>query len=580
MKKFTISYFVIFLAGIFALSSCGGLDKMKKAADQVKYEATPKVLELKGNTVEVSFKATFPAKFFNKKAILEMTPVLVYNNQELPLEKGIVQGEKVEGNNKSIKYVEGGSYSWPSKAASFEYKDDMRVSQVVIRPSVYIAGKEAAKLALPPVKVADGIIATQKLVKIDAKPITMEDKFVRTTSDKYESQILYVINRSDVRPTEVKKPEVIGLGKYIQGTKNDPNKQLKGIEILAYASPDGPMDLNDRLSKARQKSASEYLQKELKKAKISEADKKELWSLMATPEDWEGFKALMEKSDIKDKELVLRVLSMYSDPNVREKEIKNMAKTFEEIAQKILPQLRRSRMIAKVDVVGRSDEEIMSTFQSNPSALSLEELLYAGGKLTNDLATKQAIFEKAVEMFPNCFRAHNNLGCVYLWQNKLDLAQKEFEAAQALKESDQVKSNLGYVALLKGDYATAENLFTSVARNVEVANYGLGIINITKGDYETAVKFLGNTPEFNTALAKALNKDNEGAMAVLNNVKGDEALVAYLKAVLGARMDNSEVVFNNLRVAVAKDPSMKKMAATDMEFGKFLTNDVFKSIVQ
>ena len=327
MKKFTISYFVVFLAGIFALSSCGGLDKMKKAADQVKYEASPKVLELKGNTVDVSFKVSFPAKFFNKKAILEMTPVLVYNGQELPLDKGIVQGEKVEGNNKAIKYLEGGSYNWAAKP--FEFKDEMRVSQVVIRPSVYIAGKEAAKLALPPVKVADGIIATQKLVKIDAKPITMEDKFVRTTSDKYESQILYVINRSDVRTSEIKKPEVVGLGKYIAATKNDPNKQLKGIDILAYASPDGPMDLNDRLSKARQKSASEFLQKELKKAKISEADKKELWSLMATPEDWEGFKALMEKSDIKDKELVLRVLSMYSDPNVREKEIKNMAKTFE-----------------------------------------------------------------------------------------------------------------------------------------------------------------------------------------------------------------------------------------------------------
>jgi hypothetical protein len=209
-----------------------------------------------------------------------MTPVLVYNGQELPLDKGIVQGEKVEGNNKAIKYLEGGSYNWAAKPLNLKMKC---VFPRWLSAQCLHCRQEAAKLALPPVKVADGIIATQKLVKIDAKPITMEDKFVRTTSDKYESQILYVINRSDVRTSEIKKPEVVGLEKYIAATKNDPNKQLKGIDILAYASPDGPMDLNDRLSKARQKSASEFLQKELKKAKISEADKKELWSLMATP---------------------------------------------------------------------------------------------------------------------------------------------------------------------------------------------------------------------------------------------------------------------------------------------------------
>jgi len=577
MKKFTISYFALFFAGLFLLSSCGGLDKMKKSASGIKYDVTPNPLEMKGNKVAVTIKVNYPAKFFNKKAVLTATPVLSYNGKETEYAPVTFQGEKVEANNKVIKYLEGGSYTYTGEV---DYNDDMMVSQLMLKSSVYIAGKEAAKLTFDPVKLADGVISTQKLVKIDAKPIVMDDKFVRTTGDSYQTEILYLINRSEVRKSEMKKGGIKDLENYIKGTQNDPGKQLKGIEISAYASPDGPIPLNDKLSKERQKTADSFLKKELKKAKISEADKKDLWTLISTAEDWDGFKALMEKSDIKDKELVLRVLSMYSDPNVREKEIKNMSKTFEEIADKILPQLRRSKMIAKVDIVGHSDEQIMSLFETNPDSLTLEELLYAGGKLTNDLNKKLAIYQKAAQRFPDCIRAHNNLGCAYLWMNNLDEAKKEFEAAKAIKDVDVVKNNLGYVALLQNNLTDAENLFTSVAQNVDVANYGLGIINVINGKYDVAVKFFGNTPEYNTALAKALNKDNDGAMATLNTVKGDEAKVFYLKAILGARTDNTEVLFNNLRSAVAKDATLKDYAKKDLEFGKYFNNDTFKSIVQ
>jgi tetratricopeptide (TPR) repeat protein len=287
----------------------------------------------------------------------------------------------------------------------------------------------------------------------------------------------------------------------------------------------------------------------------------------------------MEASNIKDKELVLRVLSMYQDPVVREKEIKNMAATFEEIAKEILPQLRRSKITAKVDLVGHSDEEILSLFESNPDSLNLEELLYAGGKLLTANDKKLAAYQKAAEKYPDCIRAQNNVGFVYVLMNKPAEAKAAFEKAKAIKETDVVKNNLGVVALMEGDLETASNLFTSVAQNVEVANYNNGIIQIIKGNYPDAVKFFGNTPEFNTALAKFLNKDTDGAMSTLNNVKSEDAKVYYLKAIIGARTENTEMLFNNLRTAIGKDAALKAKAKTDLEFAKFVSNETFKTIV-
>lgn len=580
MKNRSISYFAFFLAGILLLSSCGSLDKMKKAAGGIKYEATPNPLELKGTDVTVaSVKVNYPPKFFMKKAVVQITPVLQYAGKEVALEPFTVQGESVEGNNPKIKYLEGGSYT-SNAFKPITYTDDMAISTLVLKSEAWFAGKETKKLALPDVKVADGVLASQKLVMIDPRPISMGDKFVRTTSDSYQSEILYVINKSDVRSSETKKDGIKKLEEYITATKSDPSKQLKGIEISAYASPDGPMDLNTKLSKARQGTANDFLKKELKKAKISDTDKADLWSLMNTPEDWDGFKALMEQSDIKDKELVLRVLSMYQDPAVREKEIKNMSKTFEVIAEKILPQLRRSKITAKVDMVGHSDDEIKALFQSNPDSLKLEELLYAGGKLFTDNATRLAVYQKAAQKFPDCVRAWNNVGYVYVLMNKPADAKAAFEKAQAIKDLDIVKNNLGVCALMQGDMETASNLFTAVAQNVDVANYNNGIIQLVKGNYDVALKYFGNTPEFNTALAKLLNKDVEGAMSTLNNVKSEDAKVYYLKAIIGARSDNTEVIFNNLRTAVGKDASLKAKAKNDLEFGKYFTNDTFKSIVE
>ena len=313
---------------------------------------------------------------------------------------------------------------------------------------------------------------------------------------------------------------------------------------------------------------------------MEEADAENFLNLKFTPEDWDGFKKLMEESDIQDKELILRVLSMYSDPEVREKEIKNISAAFEEIAEKILPKLRRSMLNINVDKIGYSDEEIAELIKTNPDTLNLEEILYAA-TLTEDLAEKLAIYQKASENYPECFRAKNNVGHVYMKMDKVAEAKEAFLAAQAIKDNDVIKNNLGAVALKEGDLAAAEQLFTSGMGAGDVVNYNMGIIKIKQADYSAAVSYFGNKPSFNAALAQLLNGDTEKSLTTLNELGDvDCAMVYYLKAVASARSDREEGVLNNLRTAVGKKAELKEHAKKDLEFAKYSQGEAFGSIVE
>jgi tetratricopeptide (TPR) repeat protein len=577
MKRVQITGLASLLVIAIFLSSCGGLDQMKKLESQVKYTVTPSPLELVGNQVAVGIKVTYPAKFFNKKAILQATPYIKYEKGSKDLTPKTVQGESVEANNTVIKNAEGGSIDYSDK---FEYNNDMMKSELWVKADAWVTKKEAKKLALTPIKIADGIIVTPKLVKIDPKPIMASDKYVKVIPDSYSASLMYVINRYDIRPTELKKEEIKNLNEYIAKTSDPKSRlQLKNIEILSYASPDGPVPLNTKLSGNRGGAADGYLKKELKKAKITEAEKAELWKVMNTPEDWDGFKTLMEKSTIKDKELVLRVLSMYSDPDVREKEIKHMSKTFEEIAKDILPQLRRSKFTVSSEKQDFNDQEIVAFFDSKPDTLSLEQLLY-GATLVQDLNKKLAFYMQATKKDPNCWRAKNNVGYIYILQGKPAEAKPFLDAAKAIKDNDMVKNNLGAVALMNGDLKTAEDLFTSAMGAGDIVSYNLGIINIINGKYDAAIKYFGATQEFNSALAKLLNKQTDLAMAILKGLKDPDARASYLTAVASARQDNKDGVFASLRLAVGKDATWKAYAKNDLEFFKYFNDDTFKSIVQ
>jgi Flp pilus assembly protein TadD len=571
MKNNKLSLFATLLAAI-VLSSCGGLNKMKDTAKNLNYSVTPSPLEVKGGKIEVAVTGKFPAKYFNKKAVLEVTPVLKYEGGETALKPIKVQGESVQANNKVIKYTEGGSYNYSD---TLSFKKEMMVSQLEIRVKATL-GKSVADFE--PVKVGDGVIATEYLVVRDPRAISLGDKFVRSTSDKFETDIKYLINQADIRTSETKKDELKKFNETLKALDTDPKKEIKGLELSSYASPDGSLELNEKLAGKRKESASKYFGKEFKKAKYEKV-KDELFTYLVTPEDWDGFKALLEKSDLKDKELILRVLSMYSDPIVREKEIKNISAAYDDLKVKILPQLRRSKLLVNVTSNGKTDAELTALAQSKPDSLDLEEALFTANLLT-DNNQKLAVYQASAKKYPADVRPINNVGYIDLKLNKVSDAKAAFETAQKIKDNEVVKNNLGVIALLEGDLKKAEDLFTAALSAGEVVNYNLGIIKIIQGKYSDAINYFGNAAEVNAALAKLLIKQNDQALTTLNGVKSEDAIVSYLRAIVGARTQNTDMLFTNLRIAAGKSAALKANAAKDMEFAKYFQDATFKSIVQ
>ncbi len=570
MKKIT-SYFILILAA-FLISSCSGLNKMKKEAGDIKYEVTPKVLEAHGGMVNVTIKGTFPEKYFNKKATIEAAPVLTYAGGETPFEKvQVLQGEKVQANNKVITYT-GGDFTY---TAAIPYKDAMRISELVLRTKATLGKKS---LDFEPVKLADGVIATSTLAMVHARPIIMKDNYIRITPESKIAAIQYLINQSDIRNSELKKDDIKLLTEYINQVVSDENRKLKGTVVSSYASPDGGLTLNEKLSANRGKSADKYIKKEFKKIEAAKTDG--FFDEKTTAEDWEGFKAEVENSSIQDKDLILRVLSMYSDPDVREKEIKNMSAAYESLKTDILPKLRRSKLIVNVDKIGRSDDEILAQIKSDPKVLGIEELLYAG-TLTKDANEKLQFYKAAAEVFPKCIRAHNNVGSTLLDLGKADEALASFEKAKAIENNDVVKNNMGFAYLLKGDNAKAEELFNSMTAATPESKWGLGVIAIAKGEYDKAVNFFGSEPCYNNALALVLKGDVNKAKTMLDNMEMCKCgKPSYLKAIIGARLDDKTYMLNGLKEAIGFKPEMKAAAKTDMEFAKFFADDAFKALVQ
>lgn len=574
MKKIKRNYIPIVVAALI-LTSCGGLKKMQDKANTVSFNVTPNPLEMHGGEVKVTIKGKFPEKYFNKNAILTLTPTLKYATGETELEPLVLQGENVKANNQVIKYT-GGEFNYNSKVA---YTDAMRRSDLVIKMKAQIKDKTPVDIAAP--KVADGIITTPKLVKIDPKVITYADKYIRTTSQSVAAKIYFDIMKYNIKPTELKKDEIKNLEATLKNLPSEQRRQLREAIILAYASPDGDIQkINTPLSQNRGKVAQDYMVKALKQAKLTPQQQNELLKVTSTPEDWEGFKQLLEASDIKDKELILRVLSMYSDPEVREKEIRNIAAAFQEIAEKILPKLRRSEIKLNLDVIGYSDEELVSLAQTNPDTLGLEELLRAAS-LVNDINIKLAIYQKAASKFPNDSRAINNIGCIYMSQGKYAEAQSAFEKAQTINNDNVVKNNLGAALLAQKQFDKAEEILTSAMGAGDEVNYNLGIIKVVKGDYKTAVTYFGSKPSFNAALAQLLNGEGDKALATLNQLgEVDDAHVYYLKAIINARQGKEESVMNNLRTAIAKNSALKDYAKDDVEFIKYFNNEAFSALVK
>ena len=571
MKKFR-SYFILILAAI-VMTSCSGLNKMKKNSNSVKFEVTPKVLETHAGVVAVTIKGTFPAKYFDKKTTVTAAPVLTYTGGETAFEKvQVLQGESVQANNKVITST-GGDFTY---SGTIPYKDAMKMSQLVLKIKA-VRGKKS--LDFDQVKLADGVIATSTLVDKDARTIKMKDNYIQINPESKLADIHYQINQADINNKELKAEDIALLKEYIKSVGTDSTRKLKSTDVSSYASPDGSMKINAPLSENRGKTADKFIKKEFNKVAVAKTEG--FFNEKTTAEDWDGFKSEVEKSSIQDKDLILRVLSMYSDPEVRNKEIKNMSSAFEKLKTDILPKLRRSQLSVNVDLIGRTDDQILAQMRKDPKALGLEEMLHAG-TLTTDLNEQLKFYQATAENFPKCIRAKNNMGCTYLALGKTDEAIAEFEKAKAIQNNDVVKNNLGFGALVKGDVAKAEEYFNSMTAATPESKYGLGVIAITKGEYDKAVNSLGTEPSFNLALALYLKGDVAKAKSTLDSMKElcKCGKPSYLKAVIGAKLDDKNYLLSNLREAIGFNADWKAYAKTDLEFAKFFNDDTFKSTVQ
>ena len=559
-------YLPFLMAMIVALmTSCS--KKMGELSSDY-FTVTPQVLEAVGGKVPATINGKFPEKYFNKKAVVEVTPVLKWNGGEAKGQSAVFQGEKVEGNEQTISYKMGGSYTMKT---TFDYVPEMAKSELYLEFKATI-GKKV--VTIPAVKIADGVISTSELVNNtlgNANPALGEDAFQRIIKEKHDANIMFLIQQANIRSSELKTAKE--FNKEVANVNEAANKKISNIEVSAYASPDGGVSLNTTLAENRENNTTKMLSKDLKKAKIeAPIDSK------YTAQDWEGFQELVSKSNIQDKELILRVLSMYQDPAQREQEIKNISSVYKTLADEILPQLRRSRLTLNYEIIGKSDEELSKLASSNPSELNLEELLYAA-TLTNEPAKKEAIYTQATKQFPNDYRAYNNLGKLAYQTGDVNKAESYLKKAASLNAAPEVNMNLGLVSLVKGDKAAAETYFGKAAGTKELGE-SMGNLYIAQGQYEKAVNSFGDSKTNSAALAQILAKDYNKAKNTLANVERPDAYTDYLMAVLGARTNNSSMVISSLKNAVAKDASLAKKAASDLEFAKYFTNADFMNIVK
>lgn len=540
---------------VLAFSSCSKMGEL--SADY--FTTNPEVLEAVGGKVPVTITGKFPEKYFKKNATVEVTPVLRWEGGEAKGQPAKFQGEKVQGNDQSISYKAGGTYTMK---ASFDYVPEMAKSELYLDFKIKKGKKE---YTIPSVKIADGVIATSELPTVaSANAAYAADKYQRIVAQKKEAQIMFLIQQANLRASELKSEGLKDFHKQVVTVAGDTkNYRLNNIEVSAYASPDGGVKLNTNLAENRQDNTAKYMNKELKRGKIeTNVDTK------YTAQDWEGFQELVSKSNIQDKDLILRVLSMYSDPEQRETEIKNISSVYKTLADEILPQLRRARLTANYDVIGRSDEEINAAFDTDAKVLSVDELLYAA-TLTQDNARKEAIYKKTVQLYPNDYRAYNNLGMMAYAAGDKAAAENYFkQAASKSSNAAEVNTNLGLCELVKGNVANAET-YLSKSTGANTANEALGNLYIKQGQYDRAVQAFGDTKTNSAALAQILAKDYNKAKNTLNAVKNPDAYTDYLMAVVGARTNNADLVKSSMAKVAQKDAALAASAQNDREFAKY-----------
>ena len=573
MKK--LLSFAVLSAFVLFFSSC---NKNMGALDESYFKANPSPLEVKNGKVTAVITGQIPAKYFNKNAVVTVTPVMKFGGDITTTKKAfegkgtpiMLQGEKIVGNNKTIAYKEGGTFTMDYECI---YVPEMAISELYLEFDVVQKDKT---YQIPTIKIADGVIATPTLLSSkEVEPVLLNDKFQRIIEEKEGADILFLIQQAQLRSSETKSATVTDLLKRVKEVQDTENLELTSFEISGYASPDGAFNLNKGLSEQRQKVTAAHVNRELRALKTSVAiDSK------VTAEDWDGFQALVQASTLQDKNTILRVLSSYSDPEQREREIKNLSAAYTQLADEILPQLRRSRLTLTYNVVGKSDAEIAQLAKNNASSLNVEELLYAA-TLTNNLNEKASIYQTVINQYASDIRGYNNLGAVKYTQGKYDEAAALFaKAAQIDSKLADVNYNLGVVSLATGEWEKSKEYLANAGGTNANLSTAIGSLAVAQGDYAKAKSTFASEASNNAALTQILLSDYNGAIKTLNAISNPDATTAYLAAVVGARTNNKNLVYDNLKTAVQLDKTYAEKALTDIEFAKYAVDATFLSIVK
>lgn len=544
-------------AVVLSMGSCS--KKVGEFASEY-FTTNPTPLETVGQTVPATISGTVPAKFMPKNAVVTVTPVIVWEGGEASSSQVVFQGENARANGQVISYKEGGPVTIPFNVL---YQPEMEKSDLYLDFKVNQGGND---YVLPRVKVGYGVIATSTLTDAASlDPAASANKFERIIQEKYSAEIKFLINQANIRANQVKAADYVAFNDQLQKANEAANREIAGVAVNSYASPDGSLAFNTQLAEKRESNTVSYVEKELKKDKITEFG--ELTSSF-TPEDWEGFQKLVESSNIQDKELILSVLKMHKDPEEREKELRNLAAVFDELADQILPQLRYSKIIATVNVIGKSDEQMNNEFNTNPSQLSLEEILFIATR-TDDLKRKEAIYTEATKLYPNDYRTWNNLGAVDYQLGKYDAAAKALaQAAKIAPNNKEVELNEGLLALVNNNVSKAKDLIGGAAGVPEAAS-ALGVLYLEEGKVANALNSFGSEKNNNAALAQILSKDYSAAKNTLASIKNPNATTYYLAAIVGARTNNENMVLTNLREAVKLDSKLASRAKNDLEFASY-----------
>jgi Flp pilus assembly protein TadD/outer membrane protein OmpA-like peptidoglycan-associated protein len=561
------------MALLVALSSCDSIGKMIKKQDQISYVVAPNPLEMHGDSVTVNITGKFAPKVFYKKAVVKATPVLKWNGGEKALKEQVLLGEKATGSGIKISNSKGGSFSYTDKVP---YEAGMKNCELMLKG---VASKGSASKDFKDVKIADGTIITPMLVKSDEMGALAQDNFKKSETVSQTASIYYAMNQSTVRANELKSAEMMAFRDFVTKYASDPAIKITSISVSAYASPDGELSKNENLATERAKSGSKAAMAELKKMKDNTVGTTEdFYKTQVTAEDWDGFKTAMEASSIKDKELILRILTQYSDLDQREREIKNLSATYTEVKNDILPKLRRAVLTLNAEKQAKTDAEISSLAASNPDNLNAEELMYAA-TMTNDVNLKSTLYKKAEEKNPTDWRTANNVGVAALMQNKVSEASAAFERANTASPNNGiVLTNKGAVAAKEGRMADAVALFKQAA--TPEANYNMGAMYIKRGNYSDAVSALSAKKSVNLAIAQILNGSPESAFATIDgSAEKETALSYYVKAIASARLGRKDDGLASLKTAIEKDGSFKAMAKEDAEFMKWRNEGTFTSMM-